>query len=127
MKILDQSQQEQNSSKDCSCYGVILRQRKIKNCIPRYPVVWLLSKSEKTLRLNIHLRRTFLSFLACNYLYILIFRLFSIKQFVSLVVDSNVQKLKMDSREIPKPIRTRLYIIVYSIHYIILYTLSAAL
>ena len=27
MKMLAQSQQEQNSSKDCSCYGVILRQK----------------------------------------------------------------------------------------------------
>ena len=63
---------------------------KMKNCIPRYPVVWLLSLSAKALLLNIILKRTFLSFLACNCLHILIFKLFSIKQFVLLVVDSNV-------------------------------------
>ena len=63
---------------------------KMKNYIPRYPVVWLLSLSAKALLLFIILKRTFLSFLACNCLHILIFKLFSIKQFVSLVVDSNV-------------------------------------
>ena len=35
---------------------------KMKNCIPRYPVVWLLSLSAKALLLNIILKRTFLSF-----------------------------------------------------------------
>ena len=83
MKMLVQSQQEQLLWRDITI-------EKMKNCIPRYPVVWLLSLSAKALLLNIILKRTFLSFLACNFLHILIFKLFSIKQFVSFVVDSNV-------------------------------------
>ena len=64
------------------CDITVEKLQELSSSLPRRMALWV----------NINLKRTSLSFLTNNYLYILIIKLFSINQFVSLVVDSKAQK-----------------------------------